>query len=192
MEQQTHDAYVEKSKGVDDERVKILLDALTKHVETAEPQYLYVRDEEAFRQFVELAGHDAIEGSKIIAYRYSSTTEEFSRENMDPKLSGTWSIIEFHEYLGDFGTMLEFPNDFIAQCIVEIDASSVMYYQHELSSIIAHCDDCKDLEEYDRMTGWNRDHSCEHMDDSYSSRDSITIMSRPDKSQIKAIFDSRD
>jgi len=161
---------------------------LEMHLKTGEAQHLYISDEEALKAFLELVGHDKVDGSKIIAYKYTSLVVSHEVTNLTPTFKGDWSVVQVQNYLGDFGTMLEFPNDFKADCIVALDDESVVYYEHHSTSNPVVCGACEGLEEYDPIERSNRNYSCDHEDDEYDTRNYVAIIKRPNTDEIERMF----
>lgn len=188
MEQSTFTRFAEKAPELSENKhVAEYIRHLEAHLKTGEAQHIYIPDELAFKAFLELIGHDKLDGSKILAYRYTSLIESHEVTNLNPAFEGDWSVIQVQNYLGDFGMMLEFPNDFKADCIVELDNESVVYYGHQSNSNPVVCEACEGLEEYDPIEGVNRNYSCDHEEDEYDTRNYVAIIKRPDTIEIERI-----
>lgn len=188
MEPQTYEGVKKRSeKAEQTEFLNGLVAQIDKHVITGESEVFYVWDDEKLKALVELFGHDSFDGSKILAFNYSNHNSSFYRSEASPTFTGTWSIIQLQERIGDIGGGLEFPNNYSSRVVVELDAETIVIYDHEASEEPVVCTACQETEDY-QPGGESYGYSCDHEIDEYTFTNYVLMMKRPSADELERIM----
>ncbi len=191
MENATREAINARTPEMTDEsEVVRWLEAIDRHYETGEGEYFYMKNEDALSEFVKLVGHEAITSRQMLKYHYEATsTERLERKGSRLNFKGHVSIHELEAWIGDFGSMLEFPNSFKVWIAVALDAESMIVYQHETQSSGVVCEDCVNSTDpevtAELALAENSGYGCGHVDDDYEFKNSAFITKRKELQDVE-------
>jgi len=145
------------------------VEAVDRHIETGQDEFLSFYDEAQFAEFLKLIGHDSISSGQILAYHYSSLDVPLEKNGKNMNFRGKWSVAAVQAALGDTGMDLEYPNDFKVGLAATLDAETMVVYDHKTTTEPEVCNDCKTSTDPDLIEelASNIGHNCDHGIETY-------------------------
>jgi hypothetical protein len=190
MEKSTHDKIVERASVKERDIISDIVKKINDHFATGQTEHFFLgSNEKNIEALIEILGLEVFDGSRVLAYAYSSRGPgpTLERSSTEPGFEGEWPFYELLGQIGDIGAGLEFMNDFKVTVVIEIDTETVMLCDYTSSTEPVVCQACVDSGDYG-PNGINKEDSCDHCEDNNFSNYDVVISKKLSQDETDRIL----